>query len=166
MVDKVISRGELLEQYATGPQRLETVLRNLSDDDLEKCSAPGEWSIREIAHHIADGDDLWKICILAALGNPDGEFTLQWYWDRPQMEWSRNWKYTERSVEISLALLRANRAHMVELLRLTPDAWERSVKIRWPGESEESRISVEDVVRMHVEHLTGHLDDIHSILNQ
>jgi hypothetical protein len=166
MVDKAISRSDLLEQYADGPQRLETALKDLFDADLEKCSAPGEWSIRQIAHHIADGDDIWNTCILAALGNPDGEFTLQWYWDRPQIEWSRNWKYTERSLEISLALLRANRAHMVELLRLLPDAWERSVKIRWPGESEESRISVEDVVRMHVEHLTGHLDDIISILNQ
>jgi len=41
-------------------------------------------------HHLADGDDIWTICIKAALGNSEGLFSLQWYWDKPQTEWAEN----------------------------------------------------------------------------
>ncbi len=163
MTDQPMDRAKLLELYASGPDILTRVVNGLPAPELEKRFSPGEWSIRDIIHHIVDGDDIWNTCIKAALGNAEGEFTLQWYWDRPQLEWSRKWDYERRSLIISLALFRANREHIGELLRLNPDAWDRSVRIRWPGECEDSRITVEDVVTMHVNHLIGHLKDIETM---
>jgi len=43
---------------------------------------------RQIVHHIADGDDLWKTYIKIALGNEQAEFTLAWYLAFPQTEWA------------------------------------------------------------------------------
>jgi hypothetical protein len=165
MVDNSNSWKEILAEYAIGPARLAKFLEGVSDKELDCRLSPESWSIRQIAHHIVDGDDIWNTCIKAALGNPDGEFTIQWYWDRSQTEWADNWQYQNRSLKTSMALFRANREHIVELLNLTPNAWERSICIHWPGESEEERITVEDVIKMHTGHLVGHLEDVQAILN-
>jgi len=47
---------------------------------------PGAWTIRQIVHHVAGGDDLWKAAIKAAIGNSRGLFSYCWYWDKPQDE--------------------------------------------------------------------------------
>ena len=61
---------------------LEAAVAGLSENELD--SPRGGWSIRQIVDHIVDGDDLWKTCIKAALGNSEGQFSLLWYWDLPR----------------------------------------------------------------------------------
>jgi len=165
MSSVIHSHTDLLKKYAEGPSKLEKFLQEIPEGDFNGQQTPGEWSIREIIHHIVDGDDIWNTCIKAALGNQQGEFSLKWYWDIPQKDWSEQWKYNIRSVENSLALYRANRAHIVELLDLILDSWDRAVHIRWPGDEDLSTISVEEVIKMHVEHLDGHLKDMAAILS-
>ncbi len=144
---------------AGGPARLEDAIAGLSEADLDFALTPGTWTIRQLVHHIVDGDDLWKTCIKAALGNSKGEFSLQWYWDRPQDAWVESWNYAGRAIEPSLALLNANRRHVVQLLERIPDPWDRDILVRWPS-GEEARLTVGDVVEMQADHLAGHLDDI------
>jgi uncharacterized damage-inducible protein DinB len=154
--------SEIISYYADGPARLEAALSGLTDSELDLSLAEGAWSIRQIVHHIADGDDLWKMCIKAALGNSDGPFTLKWYWDKTQMEWSASWSYASRSVESSLTLLDANRHHIVELLESVPDALEKSIRLQ-PPHGEDVHITVREVLEMQVRHMTGHTQDIQSI---
>jgi hypothetical protein len=157
-----ISTEALLGQYADGPARLEAALTGITDLELDLSLATDAWTIRQIVHHIVDGDDLWKTCIMAALGNSDGLFTLQWYWDKPQMEWSESWSYASRSVESSLTLLDANCHHIVELLEHVPDALEKSIRLRPPHDAE-VRITIREVLEMQVRHKTGHTQDIQAI---
>ena len=162
MANPVVSPESLLSEYADGPSRLEAALTDITDAELDLSLAEDAWTIRQIVHHIVDGDDLWKTCIKAALGNSDGLFTLQWYWDKPQMEWSVSWRYASRSVEPSLTLLDANRHHIVELLEHVPDTLERSIRLQPPHDAE-VRITVKDVIEMQVRHMTGHTQDIQAI---
>jgi hypothetical protein len=106
----------ILSQYADGPSLLDSALAGLRETDLDLALSDDSWSIRQIVHHIADGDDLWKTCIKIALGNSEALFSLQWYTVRTQMEWSESWAYPRRGIESSLTLYRANRIHMVDLL--------------------------------------------------
>lgn len=152
----------ILTQYADGPSRLEAALTGLDDPEWNLALTADSWSIREIVHHIADGDDIWKICIKAALGNNDGLFSLQWYWDKPQTEWSENWKYASRHVRSSLDLLQINRQHIVELIGSIPAAWEKSIRLKWPDGHEEC-ITVGDVIEMQARHVLGHIKDILAI---
>ena len=156
------SPSDILAQYADGPARLEAALKDLTESDLNLAMTNDSWSIRQIVHHLADGDDLWKTCIKAALGNSEGLFTLQWYWDKPQMEWSESWQYAGRSIESSLARLRANRQHIVELLQQTPNAWEKSIRLQPPGRKEE-RVTIGDVLEGQAGHVIGHIQDIQAI---
>ena len=162
MTDRTYTPNEILALYADGPAQLESALSGLTDSDLNLALTSDSWSIRQIVHHLADGDDIWKICIKAALGNSDGSFTLQWYWEKPQMEWSVNWKYTSRGIESSLALLRANRRHIVELVEQVPGACEKSIRLQQPGKPE-VRITVFEVIEMQAGHVVGHIKDIQTI---
>jgi uncharacterized damage-inducible protein DinB len=163
MLEKISNPDETLAQYADGPAQLEAVFCGLAESDLNLSQSSDSWTIRQIVHHIADGDDIWKTCIKAALGNADGLFSLQWYWDKPQIEWAENWRYTDRSIEISLALFRSNRLHIVELIQQTPNAWEKSIRIRTPR-NEETRITIGEVLEIQAYHAVEHIADIQTIL--
>ena len=152
----------ILARYAEGPAQLERAISGLEESELDLALGSDSWSIRQIVHHLADGDDIWKIAIKAALGNSGGTYTLQWYWDKPQVEWAESWHYAGRGIASSLDLLRANRRHMIELLQQTPDAWERYVYIPWP-DGERRQATVGYVVEMQANHVPGHIDDIRKI---
>ena len=152
----------ILNQYADGPSLLDSALSGLTETDLDLFPGADSWSIRQIVHHLVDGDDIWKTCIKIALGNGDALFSLQWYVVKSQMEWSESWAYSRRGLDSSLALYRANRAHILDLIEHIPGALEKSVRFDRPGK-EELRITVFDVVELHVQHLAEHIENIKSI---
>ena len=53
-------KDKVLELFKQGPCILENALASLSDIELDYAPLNGGWTIRQIIHHIADGDDLWK----------------------------------------------------------------------------------------------------------
>ena len=108
-------RNAAISRYREGPILLEQAVTGLPDADLDARPSGGGWSIRQIVHHLADGDDIWKICIKMAIGNEQAEFTLGWYWLLPQQTWAESWAYSRRSIDISLSLLKASREAMLTL---------------------------------------------------
>jgi hypothetical protein len=152
----------ILARYANGPALLDTALAGLRETDLDLALNADSWTIRQIVHHIVDGDDLWKTCIKISLGNSEAVFSLQWLSVKPQMEWAESWAYSRRGLETSLALYRANRGHIVDLLEHTADAWEKTIRFQ-PSEKPEMRITIRDVVELHVDHLTEHIESIQAI---
>jgi uncharacterized damage-inducible protein DinB len=151
----------LLSRYLQGPAELEQAVADLSDVELDAPPSEGGWTIRQIVHHVVDGDDIWKIGIKAALGNEESEFTLKWYGELPQDEWADRWGYAHRPLDVSLALFRAIRAHVAELLERVPDGWSRSVTVRTPQGTE--RLSVRAVVEMQADHVAHHVKRIAAI---
>lgn len=155
-------QNSVLARYMDGPALLERTLNGLQDSDLDFISSQGGWTIRQIVHHIVDGDDLWKIFIKMALGNENAEFTLGWYWAFSQEEWVDRWAYKLRSIDVSLELLKANRRHVLQLLEKIPDGWHRAIDFRkHSGEIE--RLPVGFVVEMQADHVEHHVKRILSI---
>lgn len=156
-------RDALLVRFLEGPEVLDRALADLDEAQLDAAPPGGGWTIRQIVHHVADGDDLWKIGLKAALGETPAPFTLEWYWVQPQDAWAEKWAYSARRVEVSLALLRAGRIHVAQLLTCVPGAWERSVAVR-KSDGEVVRFSGEQIVAMQTEHLEHHLRRIGEIV--
>jgi len=159
MGEQMRNREAIVARYADGPVHVEAAIAGLSEGELDIAQSDDAWTIRQIVHHIVDGDDIWKVFIKRAIGNPGGKFDLQWYWAMPQDEWVKSWAYASREIEPSLALFHASRGHIVQLLESMPAAWERSLVVRWPN-GEEQKVSVAWVVEMQAQHVPGHLDDI------
>ena len=155
-------RETVLTRYQEGPAQLERALAGLQDADLDTPPLQGGWTIRQIVHHIVDGDDLWKQGIKAAMGAEDGEFTLGWYWAHPQQVWADRWAYAHRSLDSSVALLKANRGHVIQLLEAVPDGWNQTVGVRKPA-GEIETVSVGFVVEMQADHVMHHVKRILAI---
>jgi hypothetical protein len=49
-------RKALIDQYEDGFRAVSTALEAITDAELEAREAPGEWSPREIVHHLADSE--------------------------------------------------------------------------------------------------------------
>ena len=99
MIEQGHDPAAILARYTDGVAQLEAAIVGLTESDLDIAQAADTWTIRQIVHHVIDGDDLRKVCIKAALGNSEGIFSLQWYWDKPQDEWVESWDYAGRAIE-------------------------------------------------------------------
>ena len=152
----------MLAQYADGPAQLEGAIAGLAEAGLDAASSADSWSIRQIVHHVADGDDIWKTCIKMALGNSQGVFNLLWYWAMPQNAWAEKWNYAGRAIEPSLALFRANRCHVVQLMQQIPEAWEGHALLK-QRDGQETEITVGEVIENQVRHVVQHVNDIRAI---
>ena len=157
-----IKKHRILAEYATGPELAQDAIQGLSEDQLDLKLSEDSWSIRQLVHHITDGDYLWKEFLLRALGEPEREFNLEWYWCLPQDDWVKRWSYAGRDVTHSLELFAANRQHTLELLKQVPGLWDKCLLI--PNhQGGQERVSVGEVVEMQSRHVVGHVEDIHQI---
>lgn len=159
MDQQMSERSPFITSYAGGPYLLETAITGLSATELDIAESGDRWTIRQIVHHVVDGDDIWKAFIKQAIGNPGSRFDLQWYWELPQDEWGERWGYASRAIEPSLALFRACREHIAQLLQELPAVWEQTLLIKWPN-GEQQEVSVAWVVEMQSQHVLGHVEDI------
>ena len=153
------NKNEILELFKRGPSILENALAGLSDTELDYVPSNGGWSIRQIVHHLDDGDDLWKMYIKIALGNEQTEFTLKWYLALPQTEWANRWSYEKRSIDESLTLFKAIRGHILQLLEYAPDGWTKSAQFR-DSNGEIEVVPVGFVIQIQADHVVHHVNRI------
>jgi hypothetical protein len=164
-MDNIPPWQDLLQEYGQGPDRLSQVVSPLSEDQLDSAPDDENWTIRQIIHHVVDGDDIWTWFVKQALGGKGRPFDLSWYWDLAQDDWAENWHYASRPIGPSLALLKTNREHVLSLLSTVPKPWKYTLELPFPGvESEEW--SIQDALWMNTIHLQGHLKDIQDILTE
>jgi hypothetical protein len=159
MAEDEFDPKDTLHKFTEGPKLLREAVEGLDDTGLDLIPEAEGWTIREIVHHVADGDLYWKVCILMALGGVKEPFHLAWYWDRPQERWGQAWHYGGRDIEASLTLLEANRRQMVELLDGIEGAFEKTITVRWPG-GDEQLITVGWIIAMQTGHVERHIEDV------
>jgi hypothetical protein len=152
----------LLKKYLQLPGRLETAITGLSEADLD---LRGEgWSIREYVHHTVEGELLWQVNLRAILGTDGIEFPFQWYFRLSQDEWAQRWASCKRAIEPTLALFRASTRSLAELLRcVDPEAWKHHGLVTWPGAKEIKRLTVREIILIHIGHMDQHTADIQAI---
>jgi uncharacterized damage-inducible protein DinB len=122
-----MTREEIITQFESGPEQLDSALSDLTESALNLARSEGKWSIRQIVHHIADAEDLWKMCIKAAAGNPGCTFDMSWY--IPDNKWAHPLEYATRPIAGALQLFHASRRQILELIQHVPDAWEKRLTL-------------------------------------
>lgn len=158
-------RDRALSRFREGPILLEHTVMGLRDSELDFKPSGGGWSVRQIVHHIVDGDDIWKLCIKMAIGKEQAEFSLGWYSSQTQDTWADRWAYSQRSIGTSLSLLKAIREHVLQLLASVPEAWNRAVVVR-TRQGEIEQVPVGFVIQMQADHLLHHVERIRAILRE
>jgi hypothetical protein len=143
-------RDALVAQYEAGYDAVLTSLAGITATEWEAREAPGEWSPREIVHHLADSEMTSAIRLRRLIvedrpvivGYDQEAFAQRLFYDRP--------------IEGSLAAFKASRDTTAQILhRLTPGDW-----LREGTHSESGRYSVEDWLRTYAAHAHDHANQI------
>lgn len=143
-------RRNLIQQYRSGADEVVKAIGGLDDAALDHRPAEGEWTPREIVHHLADSEMTSAIRLrrLVAENSPvihgydEEEFARRLHYDRP--------------VENSIAALKATRDTTADILdRLSDDEWARA-----GTHSEVGSYSVETWLEIYSRHAHDHADQI------
>lgn len=84
-------RRRLIAQYRDGPAEVDRALEGISEAELDFHIAEGEWTPREVVHHLADSEMTSAIRIRRLIaenepvivGYDQEEFAQRLYYDRP-----------------------------------------------------------------------------------
>jgi uncharacterized damage-inducible protein DinB len=148
------SHEELIARYEKGINLFEEALRGAPPEMLDLEPAPGKWTIRQLAAHLADAELVlgtrmrW---IAAEPGSPLAAFD--------QDKWAASLNYGQQSPQQALQMFSALRRSTAALLRSLPEsAWERIGK-----HQERGPMSLKQMVESsceHAEHHSGHMRDL------
>jgi DinB superfamily len=142
---------QLIQSYAAGPDRLETAVRDISEDEMRFTPGPEHWSIHENVVHLADAEIVHAARIRYVIAEPNATLTAF-----DQTRWARALDYHLQSRPGALALFRAIIDSTAEVLRRAPgEAWEH-VGLH----TEAGRLTLEQLVEEYADHVPYHLRTI------
>ena len=158
------SLQDLLTTYLQGPDQLEAALDGLTDADLDKRGSDG-WSIRQIVHHLTDGDAMWSLFMKAAIITPGCTFNFDWYHNNDTA--SQALHYAERPIKSVLQLFRANRNVMAQLLAQIEAVDSKYLLINATTDPsiEPESIYVPHIIELLTEHVQEHVAEIKRLRN-
>jgi catechol 2,3-dioxygenase-like lactoylglutathione lyase family enzyme len=149
------SRQEILDMFDAARTGLRSAIEELSEDELAWRPGIGEWSVREVIHHVADANLTVLHVARVALADPGREYFSNPY---DQNHYATELRYQERDVHLALALFEASWDFLLSMADAIPDGWERSARTARGGET-----SVESFLLMLATHSLEHLEQINDV---
>jgi uncharacterized damage-inducible protein DinB len=146
-----MDRNELIGQIETLPASLENAVKDLSNEQIDTPSGEGKWTIRQIAHHIADANinAYTRMKLIATENKP----ILKPY---NQDNWAATDDGKSAPIEYSITLSNGLHARWVRFLRSLPES-------SWTREGihlENGKVTLEDVLRIYSKHGDSHVQQI------
>jgi hypothetical protein len=145
---------DLLERFRRAPEVIALMLTGVFGEEIDFEPAPGKWSIRRIARHLADTELVMSFRfrgILAEDNPPLPAFD--------QGLWASNLDYAVRKPAQSLEHFRRLRADNYELLKDVPaPAFERK-----GTHAERGELTLRQVVQIATDHAESHARQLQSV---
>jgi hypothetical protein len=144
-------RNELIEKIDQLPLKLENAVSKLTARQLDTRIGEGKWTIRQIAHHIADGN--MNACTRMKLIATEEKPILKPY---DQDQWAALADCKNSPIEPTLMLLKGLHERWVIFLRSLPET-------SWAREGihlENGKVSLFDVLKTYSNHGDSHLQQI------
>jgi hypothetical protein len=144
------TRERLIAQYADGYDEVMRALEGVDDRHLDAVEAPGEWSPREVVHHLADSEMASALRLRRLIAEDEPEII-----GYDQEEYARR-LYYNRPIGASLAAFKGARESTTEILReLSEDEWQRA-----GSHNELGAFSVYIWLEYYAQHAHDHADQI------
>jgi hypothetical protein len=155
------AQKETLNKFISGAYRLEVLTGFLTEEQLNQSIAPGEWTIRQIVHHVADDGDAWCMVAKKTLAVPGTPVVFTGF---PGNEpWADALAFDKRPIPGSLALIKSHRHVMAELALCFPEKWEQAISFAIPDSKESVNITFAQILFMLTSHVTEHINTIEAI---
>ena len=157
------NQNNLVQDFLDALGRFDAVLDRLPEGALDWAEKEGEWSIREVVHHVAEDCNVYAFIIERALATPGcnvvfGEFP-------GNQPWGKALAWHTRPIEPARDLMVAHRAYLADLLTSLPDLWENTVYFKDETGKELAEQNVIQMVEMLTEHMAEHTRMIENILS-
>ena len=144
-------RQAYIDQIRALPQQLEALTLDLTVEQLTTAYLPGEWTVAQNVHHLADSHmhSYIRCKLIATEDDPP----LKPY---DQDHWATFPDATSAEIAVSLALLRSLHTRWVSFWeQLGEQDWQRAGQ-----HGENGAVSLERQVQLYAAHGVGHLDQI------
>ncbi len=150
------SEQENLTLYMAGVDELEKAIANLSESDLELTLQADSWTIRHIVHHLADTETLFVWWLKAALIESGRTYTQNWPTSNDDV--AASLQPEKRAIAPSVALVRATRMHIIQLIPYVSDAWEH-----YTLDERGEKMTFRNLINLLIAHSLEHIDEIVAI---
>lgn len=148
---EIANRENLIEQLATFPERLKSVLQEITEIDYAKTYRPNGWNIRQLVHHLSDSHTNMYIRVKSAIAR--SENNVVGYDEATWAEFSDN----ALPLEISLKMLESIHAKIAYLLQNLP---EEKFMNSYFHLGEKRLFTINEVIGLYVWHGNHHLKHI------
>jgi hypothetical protein len=152
----------IIENFTGILLNLNSVMAKVPESGLDWSEGEGEWSIRQIIHHLAEDCTVYGFILERALVTPGckvffGEF--------PGNEaWADGLGFGQRPISHALPLIHAQRAYFAELVNTFPERWENKVVFYNETGEKLAESTVREMLVMLTEHMQEHIDTLQRIL--
>ncbi len=148
-----LEQREIVAAFTNALDELDRVMEDIPEEGLDWVEKEGEWSIRQVIHHLTDDCDVYGMIIKRALAIPDCK---QIFTGFPGNEaWANALDFKNRPIEPAWELMHAHRAYIAEIVSRFPDRWENTVFYY----NEAGEKITERNVRQLLENLTVHMQE-------
>jgi hypothetical protein len=153
-----------LSEWLQVSRSLEIALEGLTEEDLNLRGGPDGWSIRETVHHVVESNLVACTIVIAAVGT--GSYTYDCSWLNPDRAWMERLGYSRAAVVPAIEALSAACRYGAALLSAAPDGLRCEVKLLGAPGTEPYQMTVEQMIRLEVEHAGHHLQEVDEMLKQ
>ncbi len=144
-------RQALIASIQDLPSEVEAAVKGLGDAQLDTPGGEGEWTIRQVVHHLADSHMNGFVRMKLTL--TEVRPTLKPY---DQEEWARLPDSTDAPIEDSLSILRGLHERWTDLLESVAEGdWHRTAIHPEVGE-----VTLDDLLRTFANHGDNHVEQI------
>jgi hypothetical protein len=144
-------RQHLIGRYTAGYDKVVVALRGIADDELDFRPAPGEWSAREIVHHLADSETIAGQRLRQLIVDDDPRIHAY-----DQEAYAQRLHYQRRALQPALQAFEAARTSTAQLFdQMTESDW-----LRGGTHTESGPYSATKWLRLYAEHAEIHAEQI------
>ena len=141
----------ILAQFESATKEFSALARAVPLQKMNVSPAAGEWPPAYAIHHLADLDAQFATRFLNMLVSDNPAIVS---FDEESAPDALD--YAHRSAEVSIALIEASCAYLVDILnQVSPEAWNRTAIHPAKG-----KISMSELLEVTTNHRLGHLDQI------
>jgi uncharacterized damage-inducible protein DinB len=145
---------EIIERVSSLPERVAAEIEGLSEDELRRRPAEGDWSLKEVCGHLRDDSEVWRRRLNLMITETDPVLPA---YDQEAMV--RQGAYQEADIAKVLGDFKRLRLEMVDSLTgLAPEGWQR------PGQHPDwGRLTIRQGMEMMIRHTEGHLEQVREL---
>jgi len=153
---------KIIDGFTGSLEEFDAVLAKVPEGGLDWAQSEGEWTIRQVIHHVAEDCNVYTFIIERALAMPGSKVV---FGEFPGNDaWADSLGFGERPVDPAIKLIHAHRKFLAELVSHFPERWDNEVRFFNEQGKELTTSNVKNMMIMLAEHMREHTEMIAKII--